>query len=50
MQPTTTPPWAPDIVDSRDLLRVPKKWPVTTLYVVGVAILFVLLCWAEAAW
>lgn len=47
--PMTTPPWAPEQMDARDLLRVPRRWPVTTLYVVGVTVLFVLICWAETA-
>jgi hypothetical protein len=46
--PPTTPPWAPE-PDSRDLMRVHRRWPTTTLYVVAVTVLFVLLCWAETA-
>ena len=46
---TTTPRWAPEPVNDRDLLRVPRRWPITTLYVIGVTILFVVLCLAEAA-
>ena len=47
--PTMTPPWAPEPMDTRDLLRrVPRQWPTTTLYLVGVTVLFGLLCWTEA--
>jgi hypothetical protein len=47
--PTTTPPWAPDPMATRDLLRqVPRRWPTTTLYLAGVGLLFGALCWLEA--
>jgi hypothetical protein len=46
--PTMTPPWAPDM-ETRDLLRVPRRWPTTTWYLSGVTVLFGLLCWMEAA-
>jgi hypothetical protein len=47
--PTTTPPWTPDQMAPRDLLRVPRRWPHTTAYVSGVIVLFAVLCWTEAA-
>ena len=48
--PPTTPPWAPEVMDRRDLLSVPRRWPTTTIYVAAVVIVFALLCWAEATW
>lgn len=45
--PTTTRPWAPDNVEPRDLRAVHRRWPTTTVYVIGAAILIVLLCVTE---
>jgi hypothetical protein len=45
--PTTTPPWAPE--PTVRLLRVPRRWPHTTGWLVAVTVLFTILCWAEAA-
>lgn len=47
--PMTTPPWAPEDMDARDLMSVPRRWPLTTAYVAVTAIVFALLCWAGAA-
>lgn len=49
MPPTTTRPWVPDPMDTRPIREVHRRWPTTTVYVVLVAVVFVLLCLAEAA-
>jgi hypothetical protein len=45
----TTPPWAPDPMGPRDLLRVPRRWPHTTVLVAVTTVLYLGLCWTEAA-
>lgn len=47
MSPTMTPPWAPDPMGTRDLLRVPKRWPRTTVWVSVVTVSYTVLCWTE---
>jgi hypothetical protein len=46
--PTMTPRWAPDM-EGRDIMRLPRRWPTTTVYVAGVTVLFLLLCWSGTA-
>lgn len=43
--PMTTPPWAPDLMDARDLLKVPRRWPRTTAWVGGITMLYLTVCW-----
>jgi hypothetical protein len=50
--PTTTPPpppWERDPGPGRLLLHVPRRWPVTTIYVIAVAALFIFLCISDGA-
>jgi hypothetical protein len=44
MPPTTTTPWPPEPMDTRELLRTPRRWPTVTVYLTVVTILFVGLC------
>jgi hypothetical protein len=46
---TTTPRWVPDEMGPRDLMRVPRLWPLTTAWVAGTMLAFVALCWMETA-